>query len=77
MSARDLSAAASIPEKEVYDHLDHVQSSGHDFRLVVEPSVCRSCGFVFGKRDRLTKPGKCPVCRGESISPPLFSLEPR
>ncbi len=75
-SAKDLSAAVGIPEKEVYGHLEHIQrtmsASGRHF--AVTPAECRKCGFVFSKRERLKKPGKCPACRGESIREPLFSI---
>jgi hypothetical protein len=45
--------------------------------LVVEPAECFRCGFVFTKRERLRKPGRCPVCRGEVILEPLFSVRER
>jgi len=41
------------------------------------PAECRSCGFVFSKRDRLTPPGKCPICRCETIFEPLFAIRER
>lgn len=76
VSAKEISAEVKIPEKEVYEHLDHIRKtvsqSGHN--LVIAPSECNQCGFVFRKRDRFKKPGKCPVCSGESISAPLFSI---
>lgn len=76
-SARDLSASAGIPEREVSNHLEHIRktisSSGR--RLVVTPAECKKCGFVFAKREKLKRPGKCPVCKGESIREPLFSIE--
>jgi predicted Zn-ribbon and HTH transcriptional regulator len=73
----DLSAELRVSEKEVYGHLEHIQKSVQrkEFNLVVSPAICQKCGFVFRKRDRLTKPGKCPVCRGEKIQEPLFSIE--
>ncbi|WP_088536796.1 transcriptional regulator [Geobacter sp. DSM 9736] len=74
--ARELSAAAGIPEREVYDHLEQIRHNRHEYTLVVTPAACRGCGFVFGKRERVTKPGKCPVCRGEHIIPPKFAIEP-
>ncbi len=78
-SAKELSAGMRIPEKEVYVHLEHIrvtvgQSGRH---LLVTPAKCKKCGFVFSKRERLKKPGRCPVCRGESIHGPLFSIEQR
>ena len=76
-SARDVSAAVKIPEREVSGHLEHIQktiaSSGR--HLVIMPAECKKCGFVFAKRDRFTRPGKCPVCKGESIREPHFSIK--
>jgi hypothetical protein len=75
-SARELSAAVGIPEREVPAHLEHIRksitSSGQ--RLVVIPSECKKCGFVFSKREKLKRPGKCPVCKGESIREPRFMI---
>ena len=76
ISAREISAGVHIPEKEVYGHLEHIRITRHGEggRLLVTPAVCLKCGFAFHKRDRLSKPGRCPVCQGEHIDPPLFSL---
>jgi len=78
LSARDISGSLHIPEKEVYDHLEHIRRSIHGSGLLLEitPAECRACGFVFAKRDRLTPPGKCPVCRSEALFEPLFALRP-
>ena len=75
-SARDLSQAVRIPEKEVYAHLEHIRRSApHEGRhLEVTPAQCKRCGYLFQKRDRLTPPGRCPLCRHEAIAEPLFSL---
>jgi hypothetical protein len=77
VSARDISGEVGMAEKDVYPHLEHIRRSlqRERRRLIVLPSSCLRCGFVFQKRSRLTTPGKCPVCRSESISEPLFSLE--
>jgi len=76
VSAKDISIAIHLPEKEVYSHLEHIRRSLHATGAVLEvtPAECRSCGFVFAKRDRMTSPGKCPICRSEAILDPLFSL---
>jgi transcriptional regulator len=74
-SARDLSRLLSIREREVYEHLPHVAKSvGNSTTLIATPARCLDCGFVFRKRERLTPPGKCPVCRSESVSPPLYGI---
>jgi len=76
LSAREISVRAHLMEKEVYGHLEHIRHSLHAAgdQLEVTPAECRSCGFVFSKRDRLTPPGKCPLCRCETIFEPLFAI---
>lgn len=76
MTARELSAALGIPEKSVPDHLEHLQKSlrGQGLSLTTTPASCLACGFVFRKRTRLSRPGKCPVCRGTHLSEPRFAL---
>lgn len=76
VTALDISREVRIPEREVSGHLEHIcrtlRTTG--LRLHVVPAECEECGFVFHKRTRLTKPGKCPVCRSGHIREPLFSL---
>jgi transcriptional regulator len=76
VSAREISGTVRIPEKEVAEHLEHLRRSLHGTGLHLElvPPECRSCGFVFRKRERLTKPGKCPACGGTFILEPLFEI---
>ncbi len=77
-SALELSQLLSIPEKEVYEHLQHLaRAPGQGWRFHLIPAVCRSCGFTFSKRERLTIPSRCPVCRHQSIQRPRFALEAR
>lgn len=76
LSAKDISTDIRVSEKEAYEHLEHIQrtinKTKHNF--VIMPAVCKKCGFIFRKRERLKKPGRCPVCRGELIQEPLFSV---
>jgi predicted Zn-ribbon and HTH transcriptional regulator len=76
MSAREISMDIGIPEKDVFGHLEHIRAMlhGRGTGILVTPAQCMKCGFVFRKRDRLTKPGRCPVCRGEQIEDPRFSI---
>lgn len=77
LSSKDISAIVRVSEKEVYGHLEHIQKTMNktDHRLRISPAECVKCGFTFRKRDKLKKPGKCPVCRNEQIREPLFSIE--
>ncbi len=76
-SAKDISADVRISEKEAYEHLLHIQKSINkkEGSFTVVPSECRKCGFKFKKREKLKKPGKCPICRSESLTAPLFSIQ--
>lgn len=75
-SARDISVNLRIPEKDVSGHLEHIRRTLHknSQHLIVAPAQCEKCSFVFTKRTRLTKPGKCPICHSSLIKPPLFSI---
>lgn len=76
-TAGEISVSARIPEKDVEAHLESLKKSIHaeGRRLIQVPAECRECGFVFRKRERLKSPGRCPVCKGESISDPSFLIE--
>ncbi len=76
LSAKEISAEVKASEREVYDHLEHIQRTVNkkEHNFMVTPAECRKCGFVFKKRNRLKKPGKCPVCNSELIQEPLFSI---
>jgi predicted Zn-ribbon and HTH transcriptional regulator len=76
-TAKEISAAVRMPEREVGEHLEHLRKSlrAEGRRLEQVPAECRDCGFVFRKRHRLKSPGRCPVCKGEFISDPSFRVE--
>ena len=75
LTAKDISQAVGIREKEVYDHLVHIaRSRCLGGKFILSPAACRDCGHVFKKRDRLTPPGRCFLCRSEAISPPRYSI---
>jgi predicted Zn-ribbon and HTH transcriptional regulator len=75
-SARDLSQVLNIREKDVYDHLPHIARSVTSLskRLMIIPPKCISCGFVFKKRKRFSKPGRCPLCKSQHIIEPRFRI---
>jgi len=76
LSAQEISVAVRIPEKEVISHLEHIRTATHknDRHLLITPAVCKKCGFIFKKRERLTRPGKCPLCHNEQIAVPLYGI---
>ena len=76
-TARDLSQAVSITEKEVMAHLQHIERSVRyqGKKLVEAPHQCLSCGFVFDRRNRFSRPGRCPKCRNSHIRTAIYWLE--
>lgn len=75
-TAFELSQRVGIPEKDVPEHLQHLERSlrAKGERLQMDPAACLQCGFVFKHRDRLTKPGRCPECESTRIEAPVFSI---
>ncbi len=74
-TAKEISLAVGIREKEVYEHLIHISRSHFlGGKFIHTPSTCKDCGFIFRKRDRLTPPGRCFLCRSEAITPPRFMI---
>jgi predicted Zn-ribbon and HTH transcriptional regulator len=76
MDARELSRAASIREKEVYDHLTHIARSlaAKGKKLEILPARCLSCGYLFKDRRRFTRPGRCPHCKNSHLQGPSFYI---
>lgn len=74
--ALELSQALGIAEKDVYAHLEHIRrtAAAAGDALAVTPSECLACGYVFADRVRLTRPGRCPHCRGTRVSRPSFRI---
>ena len=77
MNAIEISQDIGIMEKEVYGHLNHIDRSmaAQGKRLVIHPSRCLKCGFIFEKRERFTRPGRCPQCRGTRIKRPEYETQ--
>ncbi|MDH4266921.1 MAG: transcriptional regulator [Deltaproteobacteria bacterium] len=74
LDLREISQLFRIREREVLDHLQHIAKSSHPKKLSMEPAQCKRCGFIFKKRDRLSTPSRCPICKSESISPPRYQI---
>jgi predicted Zn-ribbon and HTH transcriptional regulator len=76
MDARELSREVGIQEKEVYAHLPHISRSlaAKGSKIMIRPSECLKCGFVFEDRRRFTRPGRCPRCRDTHIINPSYRI---
>ena len=75
-SVSSLALALGLRRGDVDEDLRHAvrsaMSAGH--RVEVIPARCKDCGFVFGS-ERLSKPGRCPSCKGSRLFEPLIRLE--
>lgn len=76
LGARELSQALHQSEKEIYAHLQHIDRSlkAEGRRLIMDPPVCLSCGFVFEHRQRPQPPSHCPRCRKTHIRRPRYRI---
>lgn len=76
LTAHEISQRAGIPERDVAEHLRHLE---HTFergpeRLRTLAPHCIGCGFVFEARRKHGRPSRCPHCKSERLSPPRFRL---
>ena len=71
--ARDMGLRRGDVEEELLHALRSAAAAGH--RVEVIAAKCKDCGFVFGE-DRLTKPGRCPSCKGSRLFEPQIRILP-
>jgi len=69
--ARELGLTRGDVEQDLEHAIRSARAAGDDVQI--EPARCKQCGFIF-ERERLSKPGKCPACRGTRIYEPLVSI---
>lgn len=76
LDAMDISSVLSIREKEVYGHLPHIARSldRANEKLVISPYCCQVCDYVFNKRSRFDRPGRCPRCKEGHIQMARYSI---
>jgi predicted Zn-ribbon and HTH transcriptional regulator len=76
MDLRELADALGIREAEAAEHLEHaarsLKSRGRTLRTT--PAHCRQCGYIFQKRNRFTRPGRCPRCKSNRIQGAVYLL---
>jgi predicted Zn-ribbon and HTH transcriptional regulator len=71
--ARELDRRRGDVEEDLRHAIRSARAAGE--RVVIEPAKCKQCGFLFDA-EKLSKPGKCPACRGTRIFEPLVSIRP-
>jgi predicted Zn-ribbon and HTH transcriptional regulator len=76
MDARQISGQVGIQEKEVVEHLSHIARSlaVKDEKLTIRPAECLLCGYLFEKRQRFTRPSRCPRCKKSHLQSPGFYI---
>jgi transcriptional regulator len=69
----DLAAQFGVSRRDVEDALPHIVRSARAAgrRLLIVPARCRDCDFTFDE-SRLSRPSRCPQCRGSSLHEPLI-----
>lgn len=70
--ARELGLTRGNVEDDLRHALRSAEAAG--YRVEILPASCRTCGFTFDTR-KLSKPGKCPACRGTRLFEPQIHLE--
>ena len=71
--ARELGFTRGDVEEDLRHALRSARAAGH--QVTVMAARCRSCGFTFDER-KLSKPGKCPACRGTRLYEPQIFIAP-
>ncbi len=69
--ARELGMTRGDVEHDLGHLLRSAQAAGHT--ILVVPARCKSCDFVFSE-EKLSKPGKCPACRGTRLYEPMLQI---
>ena len=77
MTSRQIADFFKVDVPTVLEDLKHISQTLKPLhkKLKEQPAVCNSCGFVFSSREKLSRPSKCPRCRSEDITEPLFWIE--
>jgi transcriptional regulator len=78
LTAQEISRQASVAERDVAEHLRHLEHSLSQSgeRLRVLSPHCVKCGFVFGEREKHGRPSRCPKCKSERLSKARFTVVP-
>jgi transcriptional regulator len=69
--ARELGLRRGDVEEDLRHALRSARASGCQVTIV--PARCRRCGFTFDE-ETLSKPGKCPACKGSRLYEPQIGL---
>jgi predicted Zn-ribbon and HTH transcriptional regulator len=71
--ARELGMTRGDVEDDLRHALRSARAAGHHVEVI--PARCKSCDFVFSE-DKLSKPSRCPQCKGTRLFEPMIRAEP-
>lgn len=71
--ARELGMSRGDVDDDLRHALRSAAAAGHHIEVI--PARCKSCAFVFSA-DKLSKPGRCPACKGTRLFEPLIRIAP-
>jgi len=58
--------------------LEHIAKSIYPTEVLrLEVPTCTKCGYAFKWRKKVKSPSRCPSCKGERITDPVFFIESR
>ena len=69
--ARELGMRRGDVEEDLSHALRSARAAGHHIDVI--PARCKACDFVFAA-DKLTKPGRCPSCKGTRLFEPMIRV---
>ena len=70
--AREWGASRSDVEDDLRHAIRTARAQGHHVRVI--PARCKSCDFVFDE-EKLSKPSRCPACRGTRLFEPMLQID--
>lgn len=74
-TAQELANLFQTELKFILEDLEHIKKTINPRKLKMRHAFCKSCGFVFKERSKVSKPSKCPRCKKEWIQAALFRVE--
>jgi predicted Zn-ribbon and HTH transcriptional regulator len=72
----ELSGMLRVSEREAAFHLAHaLETASGKYRIEITPAHCKSCGFVFRDRSKVTKPSRCPHCKATRVEAAAYYIK--
>ena len=80
LTAQEICEMLDIKKRSiVYEDIDHISKSvkRENKELLIRPSICGKCQFVFKVGKSVKEPSKCPKCKSQWILAPAFVIRYR